>query len=174
MSPGRRESLIVGGVAAAAALIGGLFGVRMLNSRSDVASLLAASFTDLAGKPRQLREWHGRPLVCNFWATWCAPCREEIPLLGAAQQQFSPDSLQVVGIAIDNAANVRQFVALFKIPYPVLLAGAEAIALMEELGNPSGALPFTVLVDRQGRLVDRRLGAYSEAELRSALVTLVQ
>lgn len=165
---------MLGGVAATAAVVGGLLGVRALNSRGDAASLFAARFLDLAGKPRQLREWHGRPVVCNFWATWCAPCREEIPLLGAAQQQFGPDGLQVVGIAIDNAANVRQFAASFNIPYPVLLAGAEAITLMERLGNPSGALPFTVLLDRQGRLADRRLGAYSEAQLRSALASLVQ
>jgi thiol-disulfide isomerase/thioredoxin len=174
MSPGRREALILGGVAATAALVGGLFGVRTLSSRSDAASLLAASFPDLAGKPRRLQEWHGQPLLCNFWATWCAPCREEIPLLVAAQQQFAKNGLQVVGIAIDSAANVRQFAESVKIAYPVLVAGAEAIALMEKLGNASGALPFTVLLDRQGRLADRRLGAYSEAQLRDALGTLVQ
>jgi peroxiredoxin len=95
-------------------------------------------------------------------------------LLAAAQQQLSALRLQVVGIAIDTAANVRKFAETVKIAYPVLVADSGAIALMRELGNSAGGLPYTVLLDRRGRLAGRKTGAYSEAELRSALVALLQ
>jgi thiol-disulfide isomerase/thioredoxin len=174
MSPGRRETLILGGVAAAAAVAGGVVGALALQSSSGAAELLASRFMDLSGQPRQLVEWRGRALMCNFWATWCAPCREEIPLLGAAQQQFGDRGLQVVGIAIDNAANVGEFARSVNIEYPVLLADGAAIELMRGLGNAKGGLPFTVLLDRRGRLVDRRVGAYAPAELIGAVEALLQ
>jgi thiol-disulfide isomerase/thioredoxin len=174
MSPARREALILGGVAAAAAAIGGLAGVLALQSRSGAAQLLGSRFHDVAGQPRRLQEWEGKALACNFWATWCAPCREEIPLLAAAQQQYASLGLQVVGIAVDNAANVRQFEQTVRIGYPVLLADPSAIDLMRKLGNSSGGLPFTVLLDRQGRVAGRRLGPYSGADLEAAVAALLQ
>lgn len=174
MTPGRREFLILGGVAACAALAGSLVGVLALQSRSGAAELLASSFPDLAGQTRRLTEWQGKALVANFWASWCAPCREEIPLLNAAQQQYGPSGLQIVGIGIDNAANMHQFAQTVPIAYPVLIADATAIDLMRKLGNPAGGLPFTVLLDRRGRLAGRKLGAYSEPELQSALAELLR
>lgn len=174
MSPGRREALILGGVAAGAAAIGGVVGALVLQSGSGAAELLASRFADLSGRPRRLVEWRGKALLVNFWATWCAPCREEIPLLDAAQQQSGARGLQVVGIAIDNAANVRQYASSVKMDYPVLLADSAAVGLMRSLGNTSGGLPFTVLLDRSGRLVDRRLGPYSAAELQAAVAALLQ
>jgi thiol-disulfide isomerase/thioredoxin len=174
MSPGRREALILGGVAAGAAAIGGVVGALVLQSGSGAADLLASRFADLSGQPRRLVDWRGKALLVNFWATWCAPCREEIPLLDAAQQQYASRGLQVVGIAIDNAANVRQYATSMKIDYPLLLADSAAVGLMRSLGNASGGLPFTVLLDRSGRLVDRRLGPYSAAELQAAVATLLQ
>jgi thiol-disulfide isomerase/thioredoxin len=174
MSPGRREALILGGVAAGAAAIGGVVGALVLQSGSGAADLLASRFADLSGQPRRLVDWRGKALLVNFWATWCAPCREEIPLLDAAQQQYASRGLQVVGIAIDNAANVRQYATSIKIDYPLLLADSAAVGLMRSLGNASGGLPFTVLLDRSGRLVDRRLGPYSAAELQAAVATLLQ
>ncbi len=174
MTPGRREALILGAVAAGAALIGGVTGALVLQSRSGAAELLGASFPDPTGKTRRLAEWRGKALVVNFWATWCAPCREEIPLLDAAQQQHASAGLQVVGIGIDSAANVAEFMRTVRITYPVLIAGATGIDLMRELGNSAGGLPFNVLLDRQGRVVGRRLGAYSPTELQSALAGLLR
>jgi thiol-disulfide isomerase/thioredoxin len=174
MTPGRREALILGGVAAAAAAIGGVVGALALQSGSGAGELLTRRFADLDGQPRRLADWKGKALVCNFWATWCAPCREEIPLLGAAQQHFGSRGLQVVGIALDNAANVRKFDESVKIGYPVLLADSSVIDMMRSLGNESGGLPFTVLLDSRGRVAGRRLGPYSEAQLNAAVAALLQ
>ena len=174
MTPGRRDALILGGVATGAALIGAVTGALVLQTRSGAAELLGARYPDLSGQIRRLTEWRGKALVVNFWASWCAPCREEIPLLNAAQQQHTSSSLQVLGIGIDTVANIREFTKTVQISYPVLIADAGAIELMRELGNRAGGLPFTVLVDRQGRLAGRKLGAYSEVELQSALVALLR
>jgi thiol-disulfide isomerase/thioredoxin len=174
MTPGRRDALILGGVAAAAAVIGGVTGALVLQSRSGAAELLGASFPDLGGQTRRLAEWRGKALLVNFWATWCAPCREEIPLLNAAQQQNASSGLQVLGIGIDSAVNIRDFIRKVPIAYPVLVADAGGIELMRELGNRQGGLPFNVLLDRHGRFAGRKLGAYSSAELQSALAALLR
>jgi thiol-disulfide isomerase/thioredoxin len=174
MTPGRRDVLVLGAVAAGAALAGGVVGALVLQSRSGTADLLGSSFPDLAGQARRLTEWRGKALLVNFWATWCAPCREEIPLLNAAQQQHGSRGLQVVGIGIDTAANIHEFTKTTAIGYPILLADATALDLMRKLGNRAGGLPFTVLVDRRGRLAERKLGAYSASGLQSALADLLR
>ena len=107
--PGRREALILGGAGLAAAAAGAVVGAFTLQSRSGAADLLGARFPDLAGRPRRLLDWKGRALLCNFWATWCAPCREEIPLLDAAKQNTPATRVELVGIAIDSADKIREF-----------------------------------------------------------------
>lgn len=157
-----------------AAAVGGVVGVVALQSRSGAAELLGSDFRDLQGQPRRLVEWQGKALLCNFWATWCAPCREEIPLLNAAQQQHGAQRFQVVGIALDNAANVRKFADSVKIAYPVWLAGSAGLELMRRLGNTSGGLPFTVMLDRRGRMQSRKLGAFSASELSTDVAALLR
>ena len=159
----------MGGVSVAAAVAGATAGALLLQSRSGAAKLLSASFLDLDGKARRLRDWQGTALLCNFWATWCAPCREEIPLLVAARQQGLPERSEIVGIALDNAANVRDFAAKYRIRYPLLVGDAGAIDLLRELGNQAGALPYTVALDRTGAVAWRHLGAVKEPELRKVL-----
>jgi thiol-disulfide isomerase/thioredoxin len=112
--------------------------------------------------------------VLNFWATWCAPCREEIPLLVSARQKYGPAGVEIVGIAIDNVAKVGEFAATFRISYPVLLAEADGLDLMRQLGNTGGGLPYTVIADRDGRPVHRKLGALKETELDGFLGPLVR
>jgi thiol-disulfide isomerase/thioredoxin len=174
MTPGRRDALILGAVAGGAALLGGVAGALLLQTRTGAAELLSASYPDLSGQVHRLSEWRGKALVANFWASWCAPCREEIPLLNAAQQQYAAAGLQVLGIGVDTAANLGEFTQKFRITYPVLIAETRGIELMRDLGNRAGGLPFTVLLDRRGRLVGRKLGAYSGAELQAALVGLLR
>jgi thiol-disulfide isomerase/thioredoxin len=176
MAPGRRELLILGGAGLAAAAAGFLAGPALLKLGGDPESdaLRTASFPDLEGKPRKLAEWAGKILVCNFWATWCAPCREEIPLLVASRQKYGPFGVEIVGIAVDNASKVREFSANFKISYPILLAEADGLDLMRRIGNGGGGLPYTVVADRQGSLVHRKLGALKQAELDGLLAPLAK
>lgn len=184
MQRGRRDALMLGaaGIAAAAAgfLVGPLLlqpsGSRRAGEGGAAASVALgnASFIDLAGQPRKLAEWRDRILVCNFWATWCSPCREEIPLLVTARQKFASSGLEIVGIAIDNAAKVRQFAASFNISYPVLLAEADGLELMRKLGNSTGGLPYTVIVDRNGSVIHRKLGAFHGPDLDAILAPMTR
>jgi thiol-disulfide isomerase/thioredoxin len=173
MQPGRRKALALAGVAAAAATGGALVGALIVQSGSGAARLLSASFVDLEGRSRRLLEWRGQVVVCNFWATWCAPCREEVPLLVAAKQQYAAKGLEVVGIGIDQAAKIRDFASNYKVNYPMLVAGSEAIEMMRDLGNNAGALPYTVLLDRSGSVAGQRLGAFRKEELNAALTRLL-
>lgn len=174
MNPARRDLVILGGVAVGAAAAGSVVGALALQSRSGAAELLASSYPDLSGCARRLTEWQGRTLVCNFWATWCAPCREELPLLDAAQQQHRSNGLQVLGIGIDTAPNIREYLKVVKISYPVLIGEVSAIHLMRSLGNRGGGLPFTIVMDHHGIIRQRKLGAYSQAELSAELAALLR
>ncbi len=174
MALARREVLILGAIGAGAAVAGGLVGALALQAQSGAADLLAAPFRDLSGAKRTLREWRGRVVVCNFWATWCAPCREEIPMLVAVREVFAAKGAEIVGIGIDQAAKVAEFAETYRIPYPVLIAGAHAIELMRRLGNGLGGLPYTVVVDRVGAITHRRLGALARAEVEEVLERLLR
>lgn len=176
MKAGRREALLLGLAGIAAAAAGFLVGPALLQSGRgrEEGLLLSASFPDLDNRTRQLSEWRGKVLVCNFWATWCAPCREEIPILVAARRKYGPRGAEIVGIAIDSAVKVRQFSASFDISYPVLLAGTDGLELMRQLGNSSGGLPYTVIGDRQGALVHRKLGALTAGELDGLLESFIR
>ena len=175
MTPSRREALILGAAGVAAAAAGFLVGPLLLKDKGRGDSVLrSTTLVDLAGKPRQLAEWDGRILVWNFWATWCTPCREEIPLLIAAREKYEPWGVEIVGIAVDNAAKVREFSSSLNISYPILLAEADGLDLMRKLGNSSGGLPYTVVNDRQGNLVHRKLGALKQADLDAILGPLTR
>ena len=173
MQPGRRKALALAGVAATAAAGGALVGALVVQSGSGAARLLSASFVDLEGRTRRLLDWRGQVVVCNFWATWCAPCREEVPLLVAAKQQYAPNGLEVVGIGIDHVDKIRDFAANYRVNYPMLVAGSEAIEMMRGLGNRAGALPYTVLLDRSGGIAGQRLGPFRHEELREAVTRLL-
>ncbi|MGB1800368.1 MAG: TlpA family protein disulfide reductase [Gammaproteobacteria bacterium] len=105
---------------------------------------------DTDGQQRQISEWQGKTLVLNFWATWCAPCREEIPAFVELQDQYRSDGLQFVGIALQEAEEVRDFLQEFNVNYPSLVGSADAMKIAKQLGNDIGALPYTVVIDRNG------------------------
>jgi thiol-disulfide isomerase/thioredoxin len=184
MKPGRRETLILGAAGLAAAAAGFLVGPVVLRSTDGGSAGEGATIgdaawrstilPDLSGQTRRLSDWQGRVLVCNFWATWCAPCREEIPLLMAAGAKYAPSGVQIVGIAVDNGAKVRDYSRSLAISYPVLLAEVSGLDLMRKLGNSVGGLPYTVVTDRQGNVVQRKLGALKQGELDGILDPLTK
>jgi thiol-disulfide isomerase/thioredoxin len=172
MLSARRNALLLLAAGIGAAAAGAVAGALALQSRSGAAQLLATRYPDLEGRVHRLLDWRGTVLLCNFWATWCAPCREEVPLLVAAKQQWAAQRFEVVGIGVDNADKIREFSATYKINYPVLVADATAIQMLRKLGNPGGGLPYTVVLDATGTIAYRHLGAFSGADLRRVLASL--
>ena len=148
-----------------------LSGSASPKATANPGALYAASFPDLSGQHVALSQLKGRPVVANFWATWCAPCIEEMPHLDALSKSL-PD-IQFVGIGIDTAANISQFVTKIPVSYPLYVAGHSGIALVRELGNAAGGLPFTVLLDAEGRIFDTILGQVSLEDLQERITRLV-
>ncbi len=126
-------------------------------------------FDDADGRPQAMSQWRGRWIVLNFWATWCAPCVEEMPMLQQVAWDYGARGVTVVGVGIDNARSIRRFKEELKLDLPLLVAGAGGSELARELGNPSGALPYTVLISPQGRVEQARLGLLKSERLRSWL-----
>ena len=135
------------------------------------APLPALVLRDLQGRARRLDAWRGRWLLVNFWAPWCPPCRQELPVLRAAQQRFG-GRLKVIGIAEDSVGHVRAFLARMPLDYPVLLAGTAHPGLA--FGNAAQFLPYSVLVAPDGRLLKRHYGAFSEQSLNAWLPHTLQ
>jgi thiol-disulfide isomerase/thioredoxin len=135
--------------------------------------LMTARLPDTEGKPQALEQWRGKVLVVNFWATWCAPCREEIPAFMKVQDKWSTRGLQIVGIAIDDIDKIRPYLAELKINYPVLVAGADGVDLTRQAGNRLGGLPFTVVFDRKGGRVHTQLGGINQQKLEALLEPLL-
>jgi thiol-disulfide isomerase/thioredoxin len=111
------------------------------------------SLKDLTGKSIPISAWSGKSLVVNFWATWCAPCRREIPLLKTVAAEWAGRDLEVVGIAVDYRDKVKDFAGQFKIDYPLLIGDQDALDVAAKFGMASPAFPFTVFTDRRGEVV---------------------
>jgi thiol-disulfide isomerase/thioredoxin len=134
---------------------------------------MSARLPDVDGRPQALAQWRGKVLVVNFWATWCAPCREEIPAFMKAQDKWAAKGLQVVGIAIDEADKVRPYAAALKINYPILVAGVDGVELVRQAGNRLGGLPYTVVFNREGGAVHSQLGGMDEQKLEALMQSLL-
>lgn len=130
-----------------------------------VSSFLAMKLPDAAGTPRSINEWQGKIRVINFWATWCPPCREEMPLFIKAQSEWSKQGVQFVGVAIDNTEAVNAFSRKLGVNYPLLLAEEQGPPLMAGLGNALGALPYTMIVDGKGKVLRQHAGEVKAADL---------
>ena len=141
----------------------------------EVDALWRATGFDLADQPVALLKYRGKPLVINFWARWCPPCRDEIPDFIRTNKQFKLQGVDLVGLAIeDQAAPVVDFVKEYGIDYPVLLTRDQGYELMVALGNHQGGLPFTVVIDRQGNIVARKVGRMSRTEMDTAFAAALR
>lgn len=117
----------------------------------------------------ELKRWQGQPLIVNFWARWCGPCRKEIPELIELRQSHRGKGLEVLGIALeDKPESVRDFAKAYDMDYPILLAANQGFPLMKALGNSKLGLPFTVAIDRRGQVVMVKMGVIGGAELAAA------
>lgn len=153
---------------AAAAIGFGTYRLAAAKRSLDEAPPPGLAFTDLDGAEHRLEQWHGKLLLINFWATWCTPCIEEIPELVKLQKQYGGRGLQIIGPAVDDADAARAAMSSLGIDYPVMTGSVEALtAAMEKLGNDKGALPFSVVVSPEGRIIERHLGQFSAAELQA-------
>ncbi|MEO6351634.1 MAG: TlpA disulfide reductase family protein [Oxalobacteraceae bacterium] len=155
------------------AAIGVYVGVQRLTpgpaQNSAVEHLLAQTLPDAHGQPHALSVWRGKPLIVNFWATWCAPCVDEMPELSALQAEIAPRGIQLLGIGIDSADNIAAFSAKYQIAYPLFAAGVSATELAREFGNRAGGLPYTVLIGADGQVKKTYLGRLKIDELRADL-----
>lgn len=169
---------------AAGGLVGGLFLSRHLGhehrviltkprSQPPAAPLAthrpAFSLPDINGKTHSISQWDGKVVMLNFWATWCPPCRHEIPAFIKLQKAFKKKGFTVVGVAIDTAQNVRDFIDPMGVDYPILHGQNKAIEIAKAYGDRLGVLPYTVIIDRTGKVVFRHPTGLTYAEAERAI-----
>jgi thiol-disulfide isomerase/thioredoxin len=160
----RRRLLL--GAAGGAALVGGAWWSLRVRAPDPAAEAFwARSFETPQGGQLSMQSLRGRPLLVNFWATWCAPCVRELPEIDRFYRDFAAEAWQVVGLAIDGPTPVREFLGRFDLSFPIGLAGLDGTALVRQLGNDRGGLPFSVAFGADGRVIHRKLGETSYAEL---------
>ncbi|MBV1875242.1 MAG: TlpA family protein disulfide reductase [Cycloclasticus sp.] len=123
------------------------------------------SLPDLQGEPRNIKEWDGKYIVLNFWATWCPPCLKEIPEFIAIQKEYGEFNLQFIGVAIDNEVSVNQFALEMGMNYPNLVAEMQGIELARQYGNAMGALPFSVIINPEGQIITRQVGLLERSKI---------
>jgi thiol-disulfide isomerase/thioredoxin len=168
----RRPATLLAGALAAAIAIGAGIGWRLWQERREdsdraaAAAVYAIRLPDSDDQARDLAAYRGRVLVVNFWATWCGPCRDEMPDLQKIEDEYGPRGVEIVGIAIDRADAVRDFRRSTAIRYPLLVADLGGAELARQLGDADGALPYTAVLGRSGTIVERHLGAVDPTTLR--------
>ncbi len=160
-----RRTLMLGGAGGVAAVVGA--GLWQWQGRIDpaAAAIWALRFERPDGSPLAMAAFRGRPLLLNFWATWCPPCVKELPMIDAFAREMRPRGWQVLGLAVDQRAPVMAFVQQRPVSFDVALAGLDGIDLARSLGNTGGGLPFTIIFGADGNVRERKLGALQPDDL---------
>ena len=163
----RRQLIWLTGLVALLSGAGLSYGLKQRQRLSPEAesALWNESLELIDGSVLALSSWRGQPVVINFWATWCPPCVEEMPLLDAFFRQNQSKGWQMIGIGIDQPSQMRRFLEQRPVSYPIALGGMTGAQLGESLGNASGSLPFTVVLAADGRLILSKLGKLSANEI---------
>jgi thiol-disulfide isomerase/thioredoxin len=159
-------------LAAAFAVAGAIAAVKSEDKAPATNNLYAQSLNDLSGKTQRLSQWKGKPLLVNFWASWCAPCVQEMPELSELAAKDGGKHFNVIGIGIDSPANLVEFTRKAKVSYPLYVGGMSGTDLSRELGNANGGLPFTVLIGADGQVRKTYLGRLKFDQLRADLAKL--
>jgi thiol-disulfide isomerase/thioredoxin len=141
-------------------------------SASAVSTLWATTLPAPDNQPQSLAQFRGKPLVVNFWASWCGPCVAEMPALAALHKKYAAKGIQFVGIAVDTAPNVQGFVHRVNVDYPLVVAGFGGGDLARQFGDEQGALPFTVVIDASGKVRSTTLGQVKPEKLAQTLDAL--
>lgn len=150
---------------------------RFLISPAQSASTVSVgtefNLLDSTGKPHDSKEWQGKIRIINFWATWCTPCRKEIPEFIDLQSKYADKNVQFIGIAIDEAEEVNNYLKTIKINYPMLIGSDTGMALSQRWGNNIGAVPYTVVIDQKGQIVHQQSGEFSTEALVKVISPLI-
>jgi len=172
----RRQWLVGGAVGLGAIALGVRFALRQQSQplSASAAAFWSSRFEQAGGGERAITDWRGKPLLLNFWATWCAPCVKEIPELDQFQREFASQGWQVLGLAVDAPTPVREFLKKIPVGFPVGMAGLTGTDLARTLGNTQGGLPFSVAFGPSGEPVWRKLGATSLTELREMAASVAE
>lgn len=165
-----RRNWLLAAVAAAAAASGA--GLSWLRLRPDTHASVGDDFWSLRfdtpdGQSLTMADFQGRPLLVNFWATWCPPCIEELPLLDRYFIEKQSSGWQMLGLAVDQLEPVQRFLARRSLQFPMAMVGMDGVALSKDLGNGPGGLPFTVVFDAEGHIRHRKLGQLKEEDLQA-------
>ena len=162
-------------IAAVLALAGGILARGFFSpvEQTSPTPLPEFNLADVSGNQHNISEWQGKIRVINFWATWCPPCLKEIPEFVELQKQYAGKGLQFIGIAIDDQEPVEEYLAATKINYPILIGGVTGIALAQQLGNRVDAVPFTIVVNRQGQIIYRHPGEFSREQIMKIIAPLL-
>lgn len=162
--------LILAGAGAGAAALGAAVAWRKATpppASGAAQAFWGRRFPGLDGAELDVARWRGRPLLVNFWATWCAPCVKELPEINQFYNEAKGQGWQVLGLAVDQVEPVKAFLQKTPLDFAVALAGPQGLGLVRELGNAAGGLPFSVVFDETGEIRWRRLGVSRLEELRA-------
>jgi peroxiredoxin len=162
MKPGQQSMVML-----AVITLGLVAGVITRHELRKDADPLAITFADQQGQPKQLRHWHGKSVLVNFWASWCPPCVEELPLLNQQYPQLQTAGIELVGIPLEKEPDARAFVEQMELRFPQLYGEIQGYDLAIALGNSTGGLPFNVLLDTNGRVIKTWAGALHAEDLQA-------